>query len=102
MDIMYRLLNRESGLARPLTHRIGERLFKGDFTGGMSTANARKDSKLFLELAHSLNVPVFATQAAHTVYDIAASEGMHADDYAIVATLWEKWLGLDFKTGSAA
>lgn len=98
MDVLYRLLNRESGLSRPLTHRIGERLFKGDFTGGMSTANALKDSRLFLETAHELKVPVFAIQAAHSVYEVAAGEGMSGDDYAIVATLWERWLGLKLRT----
>lgn len=101
MDVIYRLLARESGLARPLTHRIGERFLKGNFAGGMSTANARKDSKLFLETAHELNVPVFAMQAAHSVYEIAASEGLAADDYAIVATLWEKWLGRKLRTEEA-
>ncbi|WP_457093574.1 NAD(P)-dependent oxidoreductase [Microvirga sp. P5_D2] len=94
MDVMYRLLARESGMMRPLTHRINERLFRGDFQGGMSTANARKDSSLFLEAAGRLNVPVFASQAAHTVYEIAACEGMAGDDYAIVAKLWEKWSGI--------
>jgi 3-hydroxyisobutyrate dehydrogenase-like beta-hydroxyacid dehydrogenase len=96
MNVLYRLLARESGLSRPLTHRIGERLFRGDFAGGMSTANARKDSKLFLETAHRLNVPVFATQAAHAIFEIAAREGMATDDYAIVAKLWEKWAGVRF------
>jgi 3-hydroxyisobutyrate dehydrogenase-like beta-hydroxyacid dehydrogenase len=96
MNVLYRLLARESGLSRPLTHRIGERLFRGDFAGGMSTANARKDSKLFLETAHRLNVPVFATQAAHAIFEIAAREGMASDDYAIVAKLWEKWAGVKF------
>lgn len=94
MDVLYRLLARNSGLTRPLTHRIGERLFRGDFSGGMSTANARKDSRLFLETAHRLGVPVFATQAAHSVYEIATHEGMAADDYAIIAKLWEKWSGV--------
>lgn len=102
MDVLYRLLARESGLTRPLTHRIGERLFRRDFSGGMSTANARKDSRLFLETAHRLGVPVFATQAAHSVYEIAAREGMSADDYAIIATLWEKWSGVRFAEEGAA
>jgi 3-hydroxyisobutyrate dehydrogenase-like beta-hydroxyacid dehydrogenase len=101
MDVIYRLLARESGLLRPLTHRIGERFFKGDFGGGMSTANARKDSKLFIEAAHELQVPLFAIPAAHAVYEIAACEGMSADDYAIVATLWQKWAGRTVRTGNA-
>lgn len=96
LDVLYRLLARESGMIRPLTHRIGERLFNGDFSGGMSTANARKDSRLFLDAAHRLGVPVFATQAAHSIFEVAAREGMCSPDYAIVATLWEKWAGVSF------
>lgn len=101
MDVMCRLLARESGMIRPLTHRINERLLRDNFAGGMSTANARKDSHLFLEAASKLNVPVFASQAAHTVYEIAAGEGMAADDYAIVAKLWEKWTGISYNGGRA-
>lgn len=100
MDMLYRLLARESGMIRPLTHRIGERLFRGDFSGGMSTANARKDSRLFLDAAHRLGVPVFATQAAHSVFEVAAREGMSNPDYAIIATLWEKWAGVKFSVES--
>lgn len=94
METFYRLMARESGLSRPLTHRVKERLFERNFRGGMSTANARKDSKLFLETANSLNVPMFVNAAAHSLYEIAAHEGMAKDDYAIVATLWEKWLNV--------
>lgn len=102
MDVLYRLLARESGMIRPLKHRIGERLFRGDFSGGMSTANARKDSRLFLETAHRLGVPVFATQAAHSVFEIAAQEGLSSPDYAIIATLWEKWAGVQFAVEAKA
>ena len=102
MDVLYRLLARKSGLMRPLTHRIGERLLGRDFEGGMSTANARKDSRLFLETAHRLGVPVFATQAAHSVYEIAMREGLAAEDYAVVATLWENWTGVRLATGEQA
>ena len=101
MDVMCRLLARESGMIRPLTHRINERLLQDNFAGGMSTANARKDSHLFLETASKLNVPVFASQAAHTVYEIASGEGMAANDYAIVAKLWEKWAGISYTGGRA-
>ena len=89
-----RLLARESGLMRPLTHRFGERLRDRDFTGGMSTANARKDSGLILDTARELGVPLFATSAAHTVYELGIREGLEALDYASIGTLWEKWLGI--------
>jgi len=97
MSVLYRLLERESGLMRPLTHRFGERLLQHDFAGGMSTANARKDSALILDTARELGVPLFATAAAHTVYELALREGLSDLDYASIGTLWEKWLGFRFE-----
>lgn len=96
MDTLYRILERESGLMRPLTHRFGERLLAHDFSGGMSTANARKDSALVLDTARQLGVPLFATAAAHSVYELAMREGLAGQDYASIGTLWEKWLGFVF------
>ena len=86
-DVVYRLLRRESGLLRPLTHRFGERIMKESFEGGMSTINARKDSALVLDTARALGVPLFAIQAAHSVYEIGAREGLGALDYASIARL---------------
>jgi 3-hydroxyisobutyrate dehydrogenase-like beta-hydroxyacid dehydrogenase len=83
----------EGGLIRPLTHRIAERLAGQDFSGGMPVEAARKDSVLALELAQASGVPLFATQAAHTVYEIASAAGMGRLDYSVVATLWDRWRG---------
>jgi len=99
MDVLQRLLERESGLMRPLTHRFGERLQAHDFAGGMSTANAAKDSRLALEAADRLGVPLFAMPAVHEVYELAMREGLEGLDYAAIGQLWEKWLGIDFSEG---
>jgi 3-hydroxyisobutyrate dehydrogenase-like beta-hydroxyacid dehydrogenase len=96
MDVFYELMRRDSGLMRPLTHRFGERIFNQDFEGGMSTANARKDSALAIEVAKDLGVPLFAISAAHTAYEIAMREGLERKDYSAIATLWEKWIGVSF------
>jgi 3-hydroxyisobutyrate dehydrogenase-like beta-hydroxyacid dehydrogenase len=96
MDVFYELMRRESGLMRPLTHRVAERIFKRDFEGGMATANARKDSALALEVARDLGVPLFAISAAHAAYEVAMREGLERKDYSALATLWEKWLGVSF------
>jgi 3-hydroxyisobutyrate dehydrogenase-like beta-hydroxyacid dehydrogenase len=85
------LADPEGGLIRPLTHRIAERLAGEDFAGGMPVEAARKDSVLALELAQAAGVPLFATQAAHTVYEIASASGMGRLDYSVVATLWDGW-----------
>lgn len=97
IDLYYKLLRRESGLLRPLTHRIGERVMGQDFEGGMNTANARKDSALAIEFANKMGVPLFTMQASHSVYEMAVGEGLGALDYASISKLWERWLCVSFK-----
>lgn len=78
----------EAGLLRPLTHRIAERWKEGDFEGGMSVSAATKDSRLALEMAQADHIPLFATQVAHTVYELAMARGFGHLDYSAIATLW--------------
>ena len=97
VQTMVDILNREEGLLRPLVHRVQERMADGNYTGGMSVSNARKDSVLALETAQNLGVPLFATLASHTPYEIAEAKGMGDLDYAALATLWEDWASVDFQ-----
>ena len=97
IDLFYKLMARESGLLRPLTHRLGERVMGQSFDGGMNTANARKDSALAIEFANKMGVPLFTMQASHSVYEMAVSEGLGGLDYASISKLWERWLGVSFK-----
>ena len=90
------ILGRPDGIMRPLEHRLAERIRQGNYQGGMSVANARKDSMLALETAQDTGVPLYATLAAHTPYEIAHSLGWGDDDYASLARLWEQWCGVDF------
>ncbi len=99
VETMVEILNREEGLLRPLVHRMGERMAGGDYAAGMSVSNARKDSVLALETAQALGVPLFATLASHTPYEIAEAEGMGDLDYAALATLWERWAEVSFQNG---
>lgn len=96
METMIAILARPDGVQRPLQHRMAERMCNGDYAGGMSVSNARKDSKLALETAQDLGVPLFATLAAHTPYEIAEQLGYGELDYAALAKLWEAWCGLKF------
>lgn len=99
IQTMIDILNREEGLMRPLVHRVQERMVQGDYNAGMSVSNARKDSVLALETAQQLGVPLFATLAAHTPYEIAEAKGMGNLDYAALAQLWEDWSTVSFKNG---
>ncbi len=96
LSTLVQILGRPDGMMRPLEHRFAERMRKGDYGGGMSVANARKDSVLVLETAQDCGVPLFAMQAAHTPYEIAEQRGLGALDYAALAQLWEAWCDLDF------
>ena len=81
----------DGGLMRPLTHRIGERVFSGDYAGGMSLEAARKDSVLAQQMAQDEGLPLFTIPAAHAVYEMAMAEGWGREDYAALAKLWEGW-----------
>jgi 3-hydroxyisobutyrate dehydrogenase-like beta-hydroxyacid dehydrogenase len=96
METMIEILARPDGIMRPLEHRLGERICNADYTAGMSVTNARKDSMLALETAQDLGVPLFATSAAHTPYEIAEQLGYGEFDYAALAKLWESWCDLRF------
>ena len=96
MEKMIEILARPDGIMRPLEHRMRERMANADYAGGMSVSNARKDSTLALETAQDLGVPLFATLAAHTPYEIAAQAGYGDLDYAALAKLWESWCDVHF------
>lgn len=96
MATLVEILGRPDGIRRPLEHRFRERMLGGAYDGGMSVTNARKDSMLALETAQDYGVPLFATLAAHTPYEIAQQKGMGELDYAALARLWEDWCGIDF------
>ena len=96
MQTMIEILARPDGIMRPLEHRMKDRMLNADYAGGMSVTNARKDSMLALETAQDLGVPLFATSAAHTAYEIAERAGYGELDYAALAKLWESWCDLRF------
>lgn len=95
-DVFERLLERESGLMRPLTHRFAGRLRSGNFDGGMPTINARKDSALALAAARNLGVETPTLAAAHELYEKAVQSGLGRADYAVLGRLWEDALGISF------
>jgi 3-hydroxyisobutyrate dehydrogenase-like beta-hydroxyacid dehydrogenase len=89
LTVLCRLLEEDdAGVKRPLTERLAGRVAAGDFEGGMPTEAARKDSALALEMARGGGVPLFAMQAADSVYELALTRGLARQDYAAIASLW--------------
>jgi 3-hydroxyisobutyrate dehydrogenase-like beta-hydroxyacid dehydrogenase len=90
LDDLCTLLDQEdAGVKRPLSGRLAGRVRERRYDGGMPTEAARKDSALALDMARAGGVPLFAMQAADTVYELALREGLARQDYASIATLWE-------------
>ena len=90
LDDLCTLLEQEdAGVKRPLSGRLAGRVRERRYDGGMPTEAARKDSALALDMARAGGVPLFAMQAADTVYELALREGLARQDYASIATLWE-------------
>jgi len=91
-EVLCQLLAQEdAGVKRPLTGRLAGRYAERNFDGGMPTEAARKDSALALEMARADRVPLFAIAGSDVVYELALVAGMGRNDYAAVATLWERW-----------
>ena len=88
-DLCTLLEQDDAGVKRPLTGRLAGRVRAGDYDGGMPTEAARKDSALALDMARAGGVPLFAMQAADSVYELALRAGLARKDYASIATLWE-------------
>ena len=101
MHELVNILGRPDGIMRPLEHRLCDRVASGNYDGGMSVINARKDSVLALETAQDLGVPLFAISASHTPYEIAERLGYGSMDYASLAKLWESWIGASLSASSS-
>jgi len=84
-----------SGRSAQIDDRARKHVLTGDFTPGMTTDLATKDSVLCLELARELRVPTFLASAAHHVYEMAQGKGYGALEYGSLIKLWEEWLGID-------
>ena len=89
-DLCTLLEQDDAGVKRPLTARLAGRVREGRYDGGMPTEAARKDSALALEMARAGGVPLFAIQAADTVYELGLRAGLGRSDYAAIAMLWQE------------
>ena len=89
-DLCALLEEEDAGVKRPLSSRLAGRVREGRYDGGMPTEAARKDSALALEMARAGGVPLFAIQAADSVYELALRAGLGRSDYASIATLWQE------------
>lgn len=86
-----------SGRSAQIDDRLRKHALTGDFTPGMKTELATKDSVLCLELARELGVPVFLASAAHHVYELGMAKGYGEEEYGALIKLWEEWLDIEVR-----
>ena len=97
-DLLCEVIGVSSGRSRQVEDRLKKHILPGEFTPGMTTDLATKDSDLCLELARELRVPTFIASAAHHVYEMAIQKGYGAEEYASLIKLWEEWLGIEVRS----
>jgi 3-hydroxyisobutyrate dehydrogenase len=71
----------------------------GDFAPRFSIALSRKDLGLAARLAESLGVPLLTTAIVRQVYEAAAAAGLDGQDMAAVTALFERWAGVEVRSG---
>lgn len=65
-------------------------MLKGDYTPSFPLRLMHKDLSLALDLANQLGVPLPATAAARETYGAVKDTGKEEEDYAAVASFWQK------------
>ena len=86
-----------SGQSAQIDDRLRKHILPRNFTPGMTTELATKDSVLCLELARELGVPTFIASAAHHVYEMGVAKGYGEEEYAALIKLWEEWLSIEVR-----
>jgi 3-hydroxyisobutyrate dehydrogenase-like beta-hydroxyacid dehydrogenase len=97
-DLLCDVIAVSSGRSAQIEDRLRKHILPGDFTPGMTTDLATKDSVLCLELARQHQVPTFIASAAHHVYEMALGKGYGPLEYASLIKLWEEWMGIEVRS----
>lgn len=96
-ELLGNVVSVSSGRSAQIDDRLRKHVLPGNFTGGMKTELATKDSVLCLELARDLGVPVFLASAAHHIYELGIAKGYGEEEYGALIKLWEEWLDIEVR-----
>lgn len=99
--MLFEILSTSGGRSHHFLKRFPN-VLAGDFAPRFSIALSRKDLGLAARLAESLAVPLFTTSVVRQVYEAAAAAGLDGQDMAAVTVLFERWAGVEVRTGGAA
>jgi 3-hydroxyisobutyrate dehydrogenase len=95
---LFEILSTSGGRSHHFLKRFPN-VLAGDFAPRFSIALSRKDLGLAARLAESLGVPMLTTSIVRQVYEAAAAAGLDGQDMAAVTALFERWAGVEVRSG---
>jgi 3-hydroxyisobutyrate dehydrogenase-like beta-hydroxyacid dehydrogenase len=92
-----RVIRNSSGSSYQFRKRL-PRVANRDFEGGFATEMSRKDVRLALEMADSVDARAYVTSIVHELYKEADAAGFGDEDSAAMVKLFEERTGVPFET----
>jgi 2-hydroxymethylglutarate dehydrogenase len=74
------------------------RMLSGDFSAAFSLEGAYKDIDLTSKMAQDLKIPIYMTETARTMFQVARTMGKGNLDMAAVINVLEEWAGVNLRS----
>jgi len=88
------VVNASSGRSY-ITEKRVDPVLDRDFAVRFATGLLRKDVRLAIQEADAAGAMLFTARAAAQLLEIAQAQGLAGEDYAMLATLFEQWNGIE-------
>jgi len=88
------VVNASSGRSY-ITEKRVDPVLDRDFSVRFATGLLRKDVRLAIQEADAAGAMLFTARAAAQLLEIAQAQGLAGEDYAMLATLFEQWNGIE-------
>jgi len=94
------VVNASSGRSY-ITEKRVDPVLDRDFSVRFATGLLRKDVRLAIQEADAAGAMLFTARAAAQLLEIAQAQGLAGEDYAMLATLFEQWNGIELTRQTA-
>jgi 3-hydroxyisobutyrate dehydrogenase-like beta-hydroxyacid dehydrogenase len=89
-ETLHRVIKVSTGSSYALEVKLPNLISKGKFEAGFAIDLACKDLRLAIDLGREMGVPLFVTNVAQQVYELARARGMGRLDHTAVIKLLEE------------
>ena len=97
LGVLARVIGVSTGSSARLTRKFSRYLFQGNFTPGFAVNLSAKDTRLALELAEEVGVPMAVGQLARQEVEEAVARGWGAQDSDSIMRLQEERAGVQLR-----